>query len=214
VSGGFGWTSQYSSLALVFEPIALTIDVDDGRMMEHAIEHRGGEYAVAGESAIPTAKGEIRGEDHRAMLVAPRDQLEEQVGLLAAQRQVFPLLDQELRVGLGARPCQTSRRGSRILSGDLEVELAYLFNDLKRLEGLRKRLNFFKTIGATRAELRHSDFLAFLFSPLESHGLGDRFLKLFLSASLFLANTGRLSRLTRLKIETLLTLTCSGKKIE
>jgi hypothetical protein len=60
----------------------------------------------------------------------------------------------------------------------------------KRLEGLRKKLNFFKAIGATRAELRHSDFLAFLFSPLESHGLGDRFLKLCLSASLLLANTG------------------------
>ncbi len=63
--------------------------------MEDPIEHRYGQYTVAGEGAIPAAEGEIRGEDHRAAFVALRHDLEEQVGLLAAHRQVADLVDDQ-----------------------------------------------------------------------------------------------------------------------
>jgi len=49
--------------------------------------------------------------------------------------------------------------------------------DLDRLEDLLGEFNLFEAIGATRQELRHSDFLRFLLDPCENHGLGDYFLK-------------------------------------
>jgi hypothetical protein len=36
------------------------IDADDGRVVNDAIEYRGGEHAVAGKRAIQAAEGEIR----------------------------------------------------------------------------------------------------------------------------------------------------------
>jgi hypothetical protein len=76
-----------------------------------------------------------------------------------------------------------------VLSEQLRIERVSLSNALERLERLRRKLNFFKAIGAARAELRHSDFLAFLLSPMESHGLGDRFVKGWLSTCLNAAKT-------------------------
>ncbi|HEU5368889.1 MAG TPA: PD-(D/E)XK nuclease family protein [Ktedonobacterales bacterium] len=49
--------------------------------------------------------------------------------------------------------------------------------DLERLEALLERFNIFEAIGAVRQEVRHSDFLAFLLTPQQNHGLGDAFLK-------------------------------------
>ena len=53
--------------------------------------------------------------------------------------------------------------------------------DLERLEALLAEFNIFEAIGVVRQELRHSDFLAFLLDPHQSHGLGDDFLKAFSS---------------------------------
>ncbi len=49
-------------------------------------------------------------------------------------------------------------------------------DDLQALEALLRQFNLFEALGAVRSELRHSDFLAFLLSPSEAHGLGDQFL--------------------------------------
>lgn len=43
------------------------------------------------------------------------------------------------------------------------------FHDLDERLG---RFNLFEAMGGVRAELRHSNFLAFLFSPSRAHGLG------------------------------------------
>ncbi len=48
--------------------------------------------------------------------------------------------------------------------------------DLLHLESLLKRFNLFEAVGVVRHELRHSDFLAFLLDPGQSHGLGTAFL--------------------------------------
>lgn len=49
--------------------------------------------------------------------------------------------------------------------------------DLLSLESRIERFNIFDALGVTRAEIRHSNFLAFILDPAESHGLGQLFLK-------------------------------------
>jgi hypothetical protein len=56
--------------------------------------------------------------------------------------------------------------------------------DLDRLEDLLGEFNLFEACGATRVELRHSDFLRFLLDAGENHGLGDYFLKVLLKRCL------------------------------
>jgi len=53
----FDRSSKQSGLALVLEPVTFSIDTDDDGVMKDAVEHRGGQHAVAGESAVPTAEG-------------------------------------------------------------------------------------------------------------------------------------------------------------
>ncbi len=56
--------------------------------------------------------------------------------------------------------------------------------ELERLEAQLAQFNMFESIGTTRQELHHSDFLAFLLRPHESHGIGDAFVKRLLQKSL------------------------------
>lgn len=56
--------------------------------------------------------------------------------------------------------------------------------DNAELEALNSRLgafNIFRVLRVERAEIRHSNVLAWLLNPNENHGLGDRFLRRFLS---------------------------------
>jgi hypothetical protein len=50
-------------------------------------------------------------------------------------------------------------------------------DDLLDLESRIGRFNIFDALGVARAEIRHSNFLAFLLDPSESHGQGQLFLK-------------------------------------
>ena len=52
--------------------------------------------------------------------------------------------------------------------------------DLRRLEERTSQFNIFEALGIVRQEIRHSNFLAWLMNPSQSHGLGDSFLKAFL----------------------------------
>lgn len=80
-------SSEHPGLALVLES-ALAVDVDDGRVVEDAIEHRHGEYAIARERALPAAEGQIGSQDHRTALITLRHDLEQQLGLLPAHQKV------------------------------------------------------------------------------------------------------------------------------
>src|SRR5262249_39509418 len=53
-------------------------------------------------------------------------------------------------------------------------------DDLLTLESLIGRFNIFDALGIARAKIRHSNFLAFLLDPSESHGQGQLFLKAIL----------------------------------
>lgn len=50
-------------------------------------------------------------------------------------------------------------------------------DDLLKLEERIGRFNVFDALGVVRAEIRHSNFLAWLLDPAESHGQGDAFLR-------------------------------------
>ena len=52
--------------------------------------------------------------------------------------------------------------------------------DLTALEALLSRFNIFRVLRAAKHEIRHSNMLAWLLTPDESHGLGDRFFRRWL----------------------------------
>lgn len=66
-----------------------------------------------------------------------------------------------------------------------EFEALFVNNpDLETTAAHLNRFNPIKTMGMERMEIRHSAILAWLLSPQETHGLGDSFLKAFLSEAL------------------------------
>jgi hypothetical protein len=56
--------------------------------------------------------------------------------------------------------------------------------DLERLEALLDEFNIFEALGAVNVELRHSEFLSFLMSPNQNHGLDDIFAKRFIQMAI------------------------------
>ena len=56
--------------------------------------------------------------------------------------------------------------------------------DLDRLESILSEFNIFEAVGVIRQEIKHSNFLAFLLNPLETHRLRDLFLKKLLVCAL------------------------------
>jgi len=57
---------------------------------------------------------------------------------------------------------------------NIEDQLSNLLDDreFQEIDARFRRFNLFEAVGAVRAELRHSNFLAFLLSPSRPHGLG------------------------------------------
>jgi hypothetical protein len=81
-----------------------------------------------------------------------------------------------------------------------EVQVEQLLTDLvmncpelTELEAALSRFNIFRVLRADKHEIRHSNMLAWLFDPEESHGLGDRFLRRWLMRVLYDANTAAIS---------------------
>jgi hypothetical protein len=69
----------------------------------------------------------------------------------------------------------------------LRADFETLFVNNKDLDHLRAHLGRFnpiKTMGMERMEIRHSAILGWLLNPQETHGLGDGFLRAFLSEAL------------------------------
>jgi hypothetical protein len=72
-------------------------------------------------------------------------------------------------------------------NSDQEHKLLDLITDLERFareKRFARGLNIFEAAGMQRQEIRHSNFLAFLLNPQETHGLGDAFLKRMLQRAL------------------------------
>ena len=62
--------------------------------MQQTVEDGAGDHRVA-EHLTPGTETLVAGDDDRAALVTARDQLEEQVGALAVDRQIADLIDDE-----------------------------------------------------------------------------------------------------------------------
>ncbi|MBS4028021.1 MAG: PD-(D/E)XK nuclease family protein [Ignavibacteriales bacterium] len=62
---------------------------------------------------------------------------------------------------------------------DITQKLSNLIDsqEFKQLESLINEFNIFTTLGIDKAELKHSNFLAYLLDPKRNHGLEDFFLK-------------------------------------
>jgi PD-(D/E)XK nuclease superfamily len=73
--------------------------------------------------------------------------------------------------------------------------------DLAELEALVSRFNIFEALGVVNSELRHSNFLAFLLNPKESHGLGTLMLKRFLQEALQGQENQGVTSLTPIEID-------------
>ncbi len=52
---------------------------------------------------------------------------------------------------------------------------------LKPLDKWTNNINIFEVLKVTNQEIRHSNFLAWLFDPIENHGLSDSFIKAFIT---------------------------------
>jgi hypothetical protein len=61
-------------------------------------------------------------------------------------------------------------------------------SDLTALEAVLSRFNIFRVLRAAKHEIRHSNMLAWLMTPDESHGLGDRFFRRWLMRVVHSAN--------------------------
>lgn len=60
----------------------------------------------------------------------------------------------------------------------------WLSNDLENIISERDKFNIFNVLKLNNAEIRHSNFLAWLMTPRESHNIVDYFLKAFLEFSI------------------------------
>lgn len=61
---------------MLAQPVGFAFDRDDHRVMQQAIEQRGGDHGIA-DDVGPLAEAAVAGHDHGAAFVAGVDQLEE-----------------------------------------------------------------------------------------------------------------------------------------
>ncbi len=62
----------------------------------------------------------------------------------------------------------------------MQMNLMVSDPDFRELQNFMGRFNIFRVLGVEQMEIRHSNMLAWLLTPGESHGLGDNFLKSYL----------------------------------
>ena len=72
----------------------------------------------------------------------------------------------------------TRKAQNEEMAGAIEA-LLFDENGIEQIEARLGGFNIFEAIGQARSEARHSDFLAFLLNPNETHGLGAEFLTRF-----------------------------------
>lgn len=81
------------------------------------------------------------------------------------------------------------------------LERLVIDEDLERLEDLLAEFNLFDVLKIERRELQHSALLAWLLNPRGSHGLGDYFLRRFLSEAALVARDRGIGDVTPLDVD-------------
>src|SRR5207302_943003 len=93
-----------TGLELVLQPVGVAANVDGDRVMQDAVQDRGGDHPVA-EDVAPAPEALIAGEDHRSPLVTATDELKEDIGASPVDREVADLIDDEQpRHGVALEP--------------------------------------------------------------------------------------------------------------
>ena len=77
-----------------FQAVAFAFDVDDGAVVQDAVQDRGGDGDV-GEDLVPLRKGLVGGKDGGGLLIPPGNELKEQVRPLNIHREITDLVDDE-----------------------------------------------------------------------------------------------------------------------
>ena len=77
---------------MFFETITVPLDVDHPAVVEEPIEDGRGDHGVAKE-LLPVGEALVGGDDRRALLIAIRDELEEEIGFPAVHGQVDGFID-------------------------------------------------------------------------------------------------------------------------
>ena len=72
--------------------------------------------------------------------------------------------------------------------------------ELQQLEKMFEKFNIFDCLKLSRQEIRHSNFLAWLLDPNETHGMNDYFLKEFLKEVL-LRKKNEIKKINGIEIE-------------
>ena len=81
---------------VVAHPVAVAANVDDVAMMEQAIDQRSG-HEIVTEDLAPFVEGLVRGQDGGGGFVAAGHELEEEHGVVAIDREVADLVDDQDR---------------------------------------------------------------------------------------------------------------------
>ena len=93
---------EQASLELLFASETFAFAIDCNRVTQQAAEAGAGDDGIA-EDLAPRAEALIAGDNDRATLVTARGQMEEQVGVLAADRQIADrAADQQTAAGSAA----------------------------------------------------------------------------------------------------------------
>ena len=96
-------------------PVAVAADVDDVVAVEQTVQQGGGHDLVVQDLA-PALEALVRGEHRRGVLVVPVDELEEEDGAAASDREVADLVDdQKRRVGQGLQALVETSGGLSLL---------------------------------------------------------------------------------------------------
>ena len=90
---GLGGADE-AGLELVLEPVGIAPNVERDGVVEDAVQDGRSNDPVT-EDVPPAAEALVAGEDHGAALVAAADELEEEVGAGAVDREVADLVDDE-----------------------------------------------------------------------------------------------------------------------
>jgi hypothetical protein len=67
---------------MLFKTITVPHDIDHSGMVQKPVENDGGDNGIAKEF-LPVDEALVRGDDRRALFIAARDELEEEIGLPA-----------------------------------------------------------------------------------------------------------------------------------
>ena len=114
---------EQAGSALFLEPVRFPFDVHGGRVVEQAVEQGARDHGVA-KDLTPGAEALIAGEQDRAPLIAPGDELEKEIGSLPVDRDVPDLVDDQ-ELGLG-------EQFEALLEAILEERLAERGNEAGR----------------------------------------------------------------------------------